>query len=296
MEPRSAFVHAAGVRLHYMDWGQNGPPLVLAHGGRRTSRSWDVVVRQLCQDFWIIALDAKGHGDSDKPSQGYAYHQRVSDFEAFLTALGLEHAYGMGHSAGAITMALHAERHPGRLQRLLLIEPLIIPRGSRRAPRFSNRLAGQRRVWSSRADLKAYLRQHPDTRRWREDVLQDVVQHEAALRPDGSVEMKWSPNVYNSEDQLQDNYNLVESAPNIQVPTLLMYGTESFVPRDPVRAFAAALPHGGLEMVEGAGHNIYMETPDLVAEKAHAFFLAKSPHPLEGAQEGPRESVSTADQ
>ena len=111
-------------------------------------------------------------------------------------------------------------------------------------------------------------------------MIQDVVQHEATLRPDGSVEMKWSPSVYNSDDQLQDNYNLVESASKILVPTFLMCGTESFVSRGPVRAFAATLPQGNLEMVEGAGHNIYMEDPDLVAEKARTFFLAKSPYPF----------------
>jgi len=275
MEPQSAYIDAQGISLHYVDWGKNGPPLVLLHGGRRTCRSWDVVARQLSHKFWVIALDAKGHGDSEKPTSGYGYQQRLLDFQGFLDAMELETCYGMGHSAGAITMALHGERYPGRLKRLFLIEPLISPRRATIPSGGLSRVMRQRRVWSSREELAAYLRQHPDTKKWREDVLRDVVCHEVSVHEDGSVEMKWSTDVYNSGDQLKDDYNLINSASHISVPTFLMYGTDSFVPKDSGEQFAKALPKGTFELVAGAGHNVYMEYPDLVFQRADEFFASQ---------------------
>ena len=122
MEPQSVFVNIGEVELHYVDWGKNGPPLLLMHGGRRNCRSWDPVARVLSQDYWVIALDAKGHGDSAKPARGYAYTQRMEDLQRFLDRLGLDQLYAMGHSAGANTMGLHATAYPGRLQAMILLE------------------------------------------------------------------------------------------------------------------------------------------------------------------------------
>ena len=87
--------------------------------------------------------------------------------------------------------------------------------------------------------------------------------------------MKWSTDVYNPEDQSRDDYNLVNSACHISVPTFLMYGTDSFVPQDSGEKFVKALPNGTFELVEGAGHNVYMEYPDLVFQRANEFFSAQ---------------------
>ncbi len=118
------------------------------------------------------------------------------------------------------------------------------------------------------------MRQHRETKRWRSDVIDGVVAHEVFEKPDGSVEMKCSPEVYNLEDHEHDTYNLMTMAPQITVPTLLIYAAQSFIPRDEIDAFGQGLPQGQVQFVDGAGHNIYMEKPELVAEAAHQFFTA----------------------
>ncbi len=125
MEPKSVFVRVHDLDFHYVDWGQNGPPLLLMHGGSRGCRSWDAVARLLCQDYWIIALDAKGHGDSAKPRRGYAYTQRMADLQGFLDVMGLDHILAMGHSAGANTMGLHGAAYPGRLRAMVIVEAVL---------------------------------------------------------------------------------------------------------------------------------------------------------------------------
>ncbi len=139
---------------------------------------------------------------------------------------------------------------------------------------YYERIHRRRRTWESREDLATYLRTHRDTQRWRPDVIDAVVAHEVFERRDGSVEMKFSPDVYNLEDHRHDTYNLITLAPQITVPTLLIYAAESFIPRDEIDAFTQGLRHGRVQYVAGAGHNIYMEQPDLVAKAAHQFFTA----------------------
>ncbi len=271
MEPKSAVVRVDEYDFHYVDWGQNGPPLLLMHGGSRGCRSWDAVAHLLHKDYWIIALDAKGHGDSAKPRRGYAYTQRMADLQGFLEVMGLDGILAIGHSAGANTMGLHAAIYPGRFRAMVIVEA-VLDAVKTLPPVYYERIHRQRRVWESREALGAYLWQHPQTKRWRSDVIDAVVAHEVFESPDGSVEMKWSPDVYNLEDHQHDTYNLIHLASQIVVPTLLIYAAESFIPRGEIDAFDHALPHSQLQLVEDVGHNIYMEEPVLVVQAAHQFF------------------------
>ena len=64
--PRDIVLHHAGLRLHLLDWGKAGaPPLLLLHGGAQTAHSFDEVAPDLCRDHDVLALDQRGHGDSD---------------------------------------------------------------------------------------------------------------------------------------------------------------------------------------------------------------------------------------
>src|SRR5450756_48672 len=64
--PVDRFYESQGLRLHYTDWGNDtAPSLILIHGGRDHSRSWDEVARALQPHFHIMAPDLRGHGDSD---------------------------------------------------------------------------------------------------------------------------------------------------------------------------------------------------------------------------------------
>ena len=67
-EPTDNTVQANGMNFHYLEWGQPGNPLiVMLHGGSQQAHSWDFVSLPLSEDFHIIALDQRGHGDSDWP-------------------------------------------------------------------------------------------------------------------------------------------------------------------------------------------------------------------------------------
>src|SRR3546814_2196345 len=68
--PNSQTFISQRLRLNYVDWGGRGkPPLVLVHGGRDHARSWDWTAEQLCRDWHVVAMDHRGHGDSDRSEE-----------------------------------------------------------------------------------------------------------------------------------------------------------------------------------------------------------------------------------
>ena len=79
--PTSQTFISQRLRLHYLDWGNRWkPPLVLVHGGRDHARSWDWVAEQLRDDYHVVAMDHRGHGDSDWVSDGnYSANDMVYD-------------------------------------------------------------------------------------------------------------------------------------------------------------------------------------------------------------------------
>ena len=65
-EPADRFYESQGLRLHYVDWGnETAPPLILIHGGLDHCRNWDAIARELQPHFHVVAPDLRGHGDSN---------------------------------------------------------------------------------------------------------------------------------------------------------------------------------------------------------------------------------------
>ncbi|MCH8311254.1 MAG: alpha/beta hydrolase, partial [Chloroflexi bacterium] len=173
-QPDSRFVTVRGIRLRYVDWGDNGPLMLMLHGDMRTARSWDAVARDLRDRFHIISLDSRGHGDSDWPTTGYNFAERTRDLEAFCDALRIRNALGVGHSTGGVVMSLLADSRREIFERLTLLEPMVTV-NEKFQRMVSKRATGPRRTWGSRPELYEYLTAHPMTGRWREDVIRDVV-------------------------------------------------------------------------------------------------------------------------
>lgn len=180
--PTSRFVRAGGVNLHYADWGGGGRTLLLLHGDMRTSRSWDAAARDLRSDFRVLALDMRGHGDSDWPESGYTFAQRADDLESFADSVGLRGVAVAAHSTGGVVAALLAERRPDIFSRLALLEPMVVVTESFQRM-VSKRAETPRRTWASQDEMREYLKWHRMTGKWRDDVIEDVVEHESCALP-----------------------------------------------------------------------------------------------------------------
>ena len=111
-----------GVTLHYADNGEKaGTPVVFLHGYVDSWRSFLRVIEALRPGRRAIALDLRGHGDSDKPECCYTMEDFTRDMLLFMDALGLDKANIVGHSMGSFIAQSFAARFPGRAERLILI-------------------------------------------------------------------------------------------------------------------------------------------------------------------------------
>ena len=172
---QSAELEANGLRLHYTRTGGDKPPLVLAHGFSDDGLCWTPVAQALEDDYDVIMVDARGHGQSQAAEQDYSDLDLGHDLAGVITALGLRRPAVLGHSMGAATALALAGAHPDVPGAILLEDP---------PPRWVTPPAGAPldQAWRARmhdwiTGLKTKTReeliaaQHAETPGWSEDEL-----------------------------------------------------------------------------------------------------------------------------
>ncbi|MFI5268663.1 MAG: alpha/beta fold hydrolase, partial [Chloroflexota bacterium] len=122
--PSDKEVDLDGLRLHYLDWtGSGDTTIVFLHGAALTAHTWDLVCLALRGRFRCLALDARGHGDSDWPAdKAYGVEEHVGDVEGLVEALGLDRFVLVGHSMGGGTALAYAGRNSRRLRGLVVVD------------------------------------------------------------------------------------------------------------------------------------------------------------------------------
>jgi pimeloyl-ACP methyl ester carboxylesterase len=114
------------VQLFHVDLGGAGKtPMLVLHGLLGSSRNWQTTGRDLAAHFHVIALDARNHGRSPH-ADGMSYELMVDDVLAWMDAQAMTRATIVGHSMGGKIAMLLACRHPGRVERLVVVD--VAPR------------------------------------------------------------------------------------------------------------------------------------------------------------------------
>lgn len=128
-QPKDRYFVSDGIKLHYSEWGAPGEEtLVLVHGNRDQCRSWDLFVAELfsqgCRTDHVVALDLRGHGDSDWPSphRHYQHEDFLFDLAAFVRHLDQKRITLIGHSLGGSMSVVFAGCFPSSVRKLVLIE------------------------------------------------------------------------------------------------------------------------------------------------------------------------------
>ena len=87
--PEERHAQVNGLRFRYLDWGTEGKrPILFLHGGALTAHTWDLCCLALRDDFHCLALDQRGHGDSDwAPDADYTLSAQRDDIKGFAEAL-----------------------------------------------------------------------------------------------------------------------------------------------------------------------------------------------------------------
>ena len=117
-----------GLRLHYLDWGGAGLPIVILHGLSSSAHIWDLMAPVLADKHRVIAVDQRSHGQSDRPEDGYDFRNTTADVAALIRELGLERPVVAGHSWGANVALQLAHDYPDLVRGIVLVDGGFIER------------------------------------------------------------------------------------------------------------------------------------------------------------------------
>jgi esterase len=271
---RDELVQLRGLRFYYRDWAAaqpNAQTLVLLHGYTGHARSWDALARTLSARYRVLALDQRGHGQTDwAPRDQYDTSEMITDLEAFVAALGLENFALLGLSMGGLVSIGYAGKRPRQLAKLVIVDiaPEIDVEGLKRIQ------AGVVRsdVFASRDEAVARARE--DNPIPPMEHLRHRVEYSLMRRADGRYTYRYDP-------ALRDPTNPRKGIPadegwrlaaNIAVPTLLVRGELSdILSRGVAARMAETIPNCRLVEVAGSGHPVPLDKPDAFAASLGGF-------------------------
>ena len=247
------------IRIHYVRTGGAKPPIVLLHGLIGSGACWTPLARTLESEFDVVMPDARGHGGSSAPPDGYRYDQLADDVVGLLDGLALSSPILLGHSMGGLTAAVVASRRAGLLRSLILVDPTFLSPERQREVHASDVAAQHRQALAlSTSDLVAQGRARHPHRSPEIAVLQAEARRSTSL---DAFDILTPPN--------PDYRELVRA---IDVPSLLVIGDNSPVVS---RAMATELrslnPRLRVGQIEGAGHGLPFDQPERLGQVVLSF-------------------------
>lgn len=274
-EDRSMTIN--GLRIHYLDWGTQGKqPFIMLHGIARTAHSFDHFAPYFNRDYHVLAIDMRGHGDSDwHPEGAYLVEDYVKDLEALVERLNLRTIVLTGNSTGGRVAQVYAGLHPENVA-ALIVEDVGPERPREIASNFARRVEQEANGWASEEELLATLMK--DSGRIAEQLQRTHVGHGTKRRPDGRLVWKRDPNLIQGFVPT----DLWRYVSRITAPTLyILGGGSTIVPLETQRRLKQTLPRSDIVIMPGLGHYPHLEAP--------ADFLAVVKNFLSRTNRAPRE-------
>jgi pimeloyl-ACP methyl ester carboxylesterase len=263
--PTRHTVTRAGTELVYWTWPGVGPPTLLLHGIGNYGRYWDQFADAVAGRLRLVAPDARGHGESGRPTDGYAPADFTADALAVLDAARIERAVVVGHSMGGLHSINLAARHPDRVSALVIVDasPDPLPEGAGRAQRL---LTGRPARFRDRVEARAYLE------RTSPGYPAAVYENRLAFAfREENGELVWRSDqaaverIMTRRMPTEDRWDTLAA---IECPTLVVRGTRSNVLSEEVaQEMVRSLANGRLLEVD-AGHNVPLDRPRELADAA----------------------------
>jgi pimeloyl-ACP methyl ester carboxylesterase len=252
-----------GQRFHYTEWGEpSAPPVLLLHGVTGHARTWDGEARALAERYRVLALDQRGHGDSDPAPDGdYSTDSLVGDVAAFADALALPPVRLVGLSLGGRVAIAFAARHAAAVERLVVIDigPELPPAG---AGRVGMLMAGSPERFASVEDAVAHAR--AGNPRYDDALLRHRVVHAVRPLPGGGYTWKYDRAIRDAvrAGRWRDGLDLWPLWKTLACPTVIVRGAESdILTGDIAGRMLASQPRARLVEVVGAGHTVPGDRP-----------------------------------
>ncbi len=281
-EPRRIALPQRGVEIALLDWGGDGPLVLMHHANGFCAGTLGLVAEALVPRFRVIGMDARGHGDSSRPEgpDAYRWDAFAEDLLAVAEALAPEHggrvAVGLGHSFGGTSVLGAAARAPGLFERLVLVDPVIPPPpawgptvDAARQERLTRLVEGaqkRRSLWPSREEARAHFSARSLFQPWLPAALELYLEYGLRERADGQLELKCPGDVEAAIFGASGALDVAALVRRVTVPTTVLWATRGDFPRVVYERVFAAMPSARIVDAE-AGHLIPMEAPELVVRE-----------------------------
>lgn len=272
------------LRLHYLDWGNpDKPPLLLVHGGRDHARNWDWTAQALRDDWHVIAIDHRGHGDSEWVSDGnYSASDMVYDIAQLVHQLDLAPVTIVAHSMGGQVCLRYAGIYPEMVCKLVAIEglgpsPAVIsklfakPYRERVREWIEKKRASAGRIPRKYATIgDALARMREENTYLTADQAEHLTIHGVNRNEDGTFSWKFDPHLNNWPVETgYEELNSVWEA--ITCPTLLLYGANSWASNPETDGRLRSFSTASVIEFENAGHWLHHDQFDRFVATLRAF-------------------------
>jgi pimeloyl-ACP methyl ester carboxylesterase len=283
MEPQSIRIPGAdGLTLHALAWSAQGVGMLLLHGFGNEAHIWDDLCPAVAPYYRTVALDLRGHGDSDPDPEGrYDHESMARDVEAVADFLGMKRLVLVGHSMGGRVALRFAGAHLERVAGLVVIDtgPDLDARGT---TRIRLEVGKRSPLFDSVEEYETGLSQlYPAAR---PATLARMARHELRRRDDGHYERKIDSGFVTRHESVTEEQRrawgeaeskaLWDALGKLPCPILVVRGSAS----DVLGAHTAdqmveAARHGKLVEIPRAGHSVMVDNADDLREAVTDFVL-----------------------
>ena len=254
---KKRYVSVNGLDLHYLDWnGSSSRVMIVLHGVMENAQLWDSFAFSASEHLRIIALDQRGHGDSDWASPpAYSCNDYVKDLSGFIESLGVNGVILMGHSMGALHAIKYTSMKPEKVKGLIHVD--IEPSPPPENREYLNGLYNtQPSFYNSIEDYMGRIRK---TIQYAEkDMIRNFASSSLKEENDGKFHIRFDKEVLEHFDQ----YDLLPHVRDIKCPTLIIRGEESMVMRrEKAQEMNRYISNSRLAEIPNASHIVPIDNP-----------------------------------
>ena len=266
--PRDEFVEANGLRFHYREWGDTRTrhAVVMLHGYAETSEAWNETAQDLAREFRVIAIDQRGHGQSDRATdRDYTRASQMEDLEVIIESLGLRSVTLIGHSMGGANAICYAAEHPEMMTALVVIE--TAPEVLRSGIETIRRLLATGASFSSLEDaIESFREFFPYATT---EQIERRVRASLTVNDDGMYVWDFDPIFRDPTNRPPDPdpgqrrlSDLWDCADRVQCATMIVRGAETdMLTPEAIQRLHRRVSGSRVSLIEDAGHSVPTDQP-----------------------------------
>jgi pimeloyl-ACP methyl ester carboxylesterase len=300
---KSDFVNVNGIQLNYLDWGGNGPVLLFIEGMGCSAHIFDSFAPRFTDNFRVLGLDRRGHGDSDYPETGYDADTLTEDLRQFLDALKVDRVILAGHSLAYIELCHFTALYPDRVLKLVFLDAAFYNTSPEyKAVQEKNPIGKMIPAWPDDYTIEEHFvtlkRQFPALAAIWGSALEENIAHTVKKNSKGQVVYKMTDAISQAINDTVNHY--VPEYSNIQPPVLSIYAfrdssdylssdymteeqktqvvdffTNVLWPHDEkiIEQFRRDVPHAKIVIIPQGHHYCFIKHEELVFDEMRKFLL-----------------------